>query len=232
MPIARSLFELQKIDNAMLRLQREKSKLDDGSALRANVSTLQSAITEQEENLDASNRARISAEGELATRDAKIKTQQTRLMTAKTSHEIASLQRDIEGITKSRGELDEAILVAMDESEITSKKLDELRAQLNATSTQLAEVEANFASETARMNSELKAAAIERNASAAKLDADDLETYAEVAKKHNGVAVAEYQNGNCSVCGMMITPYNLKEAKTEEWPVCESCTRLLYVEAA
>jgi len=34
------------------------------------------------------------------------------------------------------------------------------------------------------------------------------------------------------VCGMMITPYNLKEAKTEEWPQCESCTRLLYVETA
>jgi len=180
--------------------------------------------------LNASNRARISAEEELATRDAKIKTQQTRLMNAKTTHEIASLQRDIEGITKSRGELDETILMAMDESETTSKKLDALRAHLAATSTQLAEVEANFAAETARMNAELKAAAIERNASAAKIDEDDLETYAEVAKKHNGVAIAEYRNGNCSVCGDQITPYNLKEAKTLEWPVCESCTRLLYVE--
>jgi len=230
MPIARSLFELQQIDNTMLRLQREKSRLDDGSALRAERDTLQKAIAEQDENLNASNRARIAAEEELKTREAKIKTQQTRLMNAKTAHEIASLQRDIEGITKSRGEWDEAILIAMDESETTAKKLDELRAQLATTSAQLAEVEANFSSETERINTELKTAAIERNASAAKLDEDDLETYNTVAKKHGSVAVAEYQNGNCSVCGMMITPYNLKEAKTEEWPKCESCTRLLFVE--
>ena len=232
MPIARSLFELQQIDNTMLRLQREKSRLDDGSTLRADVSTLQHAIAEQEENLNASNRARVSAEEELKTREAKIKTQQTRLMNAKTSHEIASLQRDIEGITKSRGELDEAILIAMDESETTSKKLDQLREQLETTSNQLAAVEANFQNETARMNADLKASAIERNASASKIDEDDLETYNTAAKKHNGVAVAEVQNGNCSVCGMMITPYNLKEAKVLEWPVCESCTRLLYVETS
>ena len=122
--------------------------------------------------------------------------------------------------------------MAMDESETTAKKLDELRAQLETTSAQLAEVEANFQSETSRINSELKAAAVERNASAAKLDEDDLETYNAVAKKHGGVAVAEVQNNNCSVCGMMITPHNLKEAKTLEWPKCESCGRLLFVETA
>lgn len=230
MPIARSLFELQKIDNTMLRLQREKSRLNDGSALRAERDTLQKAIAVEEESLNTSNRARIAAEEELKTREDKIKTQQTRLMNAKTSHEITSLQRDIDGITKSRGELDEAILIAMDESETTSKELDALRAELADISSRLIEVETNFQSETERMNTELKAAAIERNASAAKIDEDDLETYATVARKHAGVAIAEVQNGNCSVCGMMITPYNLKEAKTLEWPICESCTRLLYVE--
>lgn len=230
MPISRSLFELQQIDNTMLRLQREKSRLDDGSSLRAERDTLEKAIAIEEENLNASNRARISAEEELKTREAKIKTQQTRLMSAKTSHEIASLQRDIEGITKSRSELDEAILMAMDESETTSKKLEQLRAQLAETSTELAAVEASFESETQRMNADLKTAAIERNASAARLDEDDLEKYNTVARKHGGVAVAQVEKDNCSVCGMMITPHNLKEAKTLEWPICESCTRLLYVE--
>lgn len=230
MPIARSLFELQQIDNTMLRLQREKSRLDDGSALRADRETLQKAISIEEANLGTHNRAREDAESELKTREDKLRTQQVRLMNAKSSHEITSLQRDIEGITKSRGAFDEAILVAMDESETTSKKLDGLRAQLENTNSQLAEVEANFESETSRVNGELKAAAIERNAAATKLDEDEREKYDAVARKRGGVAVCSDNGGNCSVCGMTLTPHNIKEAKTETWPTCESCERLLFIE--
>ena len=29
---------------------------------------------------------------------------------------------------------------------------------------------------------------------------------------------------------MAITPYNLREAKSQTWPTCESCGRLLFVE--
>jgi hypothetical protein len=28
---------------------------------------------------------------------------------------------------------------------------------------------------------------------------------------------------------MALTPYNLKEIKTKEWPTCESCGRLLFI---
>lgn len=230
MPIARSLFELQQIDSSMLRLQREKAKVDDGSSLRAQRDTLQKAIAAEEEKLNVQNRARTSAEEELKQREEKLRTQQTRLMSAKTAHEIASLQRDIEGITKSRGEFDEAILVAMDEAENVAKKLDELRAQLSAVETELAQVEADFSSNTSRIDAELQAAARERNAVAAQIDEDWLEKYAAVAERHGGIAVSAVQNGNCSVCGMMFTPHNLKAAKNEEWPTCESCNRLLFVE--
>lgn len=232
MPIARSLFELQHIDSTMLRLQREKSKLDDGSALRAQRDTLHKALAVEEENLSAHNRARTEAEAELQKREEKLRTQQSRMMSATSAHEIASLQRDIDSITKSRGELDEAILVAMDESETTAKKLDELRAQLEEVTTQLAQVENNFSAETTRIDGELLAAARERNAAAAALDEEAREKYDAVASRHNGIAVSEARDGNCSVCGSMITPFNLKEAKTLEWPTCENCGRLLFVETA
>jgi predicted nucleic acid-binding Zn-ribbon protein len=230
MPIARSLWELQESDNALLALQREKSKLDDGSELRARRDTLQKAIAVEEENLNRCNRVRADAEAELKTREQKLQTQQTRLMNAKSAHEVSSLQRDIDSITKSRGEFDETILSAMDEAETLAGKLDELRAQLDAVSTQLQAVEAHFAAETTRLDEALKAAAERRDATADVLDEDALEKYNAVASKHADTAVAQVSGGSCSVCGNAITPHNLKTAKSEEWPTCESCGRLLFVE--
>lgn len=228
MPIARSLFELQQIDSQMLRLQREKSRLADGSALRAERDTLENAIVVEDENLNEHNRARATAEEELKQREEKLRTQQTRLMNAKSAHEIASLERDIEGITKSRGEFDEAILVSMDEAEASAHRLDELRAQLAKAETELATIEERVKNETGRIDSELQEAARGRNAAAASIDEELLEKYDTVARRHAGVAVTENIDGNCSVCGMVLTPHNLKEAKTLEWPTCESCGRLLF----
>jgi predicted nucleic acid-binding Zn-ribbon protein len=230
MPIARSLFELQESDNALLALQREKSRLDDGSDLRAQRDTLQKAIAALEAELNLSNRARADAEAELKVREQKLQTQQARLMNATSAHEISSLQRDIDSITKSRGEFDETILSAMDEAETIAEKLDELRGQFEAVRLQLQTVEGNFASETARLDEALEVAAVQRNAVADALDEGAREKYDTVAGRHAGIAVAKVEGGNCSVCGNAITPHNLKEAKSEEWPTCESCGRLLFVE--
>jgi predicted nucleic acid-binding Zn-ribbon protein len=228
MPISRSLYELQLVDKHLAKIRRERAHLDNGEVLRAEVSTLQKAIAVEEEKLNQLHRSRTEKEEELKQREEKLRTQQTRLMNAKSAHEVASLQRDIDSITKSRGELDEAVLVAMDESESCATKLDGLRGQLVDKSTELAAIEAQFASDAARLDDELKSVLGERETVAAKLNEDETEHYETSAKRHNGVAVAANEKNNCTACGMMLTPYNLKAAKTEEWPTCESCGRLLF----
>jgi predicted nucleic acid-binding Zn-ribbon protein len=230
MPISRSLYELQIVDNDVARIRRERAHLDDGASFRADARTLQKAIAVEDENLNRVNRARSMKEDELKQREQKLSTQQQRLMNAKSAHEVASLQRDIEGITKSRGELDEAILTFMDVGETSAKKLDVLRAQLQEVSTQLAQVEAQFSEDAARLDEELKSTLAQHDAAQAILNEDELSHYQYSATRHGGVAVAANNNGNCSACGMMLTPYNLKSARSEEWPTCESCGRLLFAE--
>jgi predicted nucleic acid-binding Zn-ribbon protein len=230
MPISRALYGLQQLDNQLAQIRRERSHLDDGEALRAEASTLQKAIAAEEEKLNQCTRARVEKEDELKQREEKLRTQQARLMNAKSAHEVASLQRDIDSITKSRGELDEAILTFMDESEGCAAKLDDLRLQLEAVSTQLNEAEAQFAAEAARLDAELERVLAERAAAAAPLGEDEKSHYEQSAAKHGGIAVTWNETGNCHACGMTLTPYNLKAAKSEEWPTCESCGRLLFVE--
>lgn len=223
------LFELQEIDNRIARIKRERGKLDDGESLRSERDTLQKAVTAEKDRLSHLNTDRTDKELQLSTTEEKITKQQTRLMNAKSAHEVNSLQRDIEGLGHARGDLDEALLMLMDEIETCSNRLVELQKELEEKSAETGGIEAQFATDAARLDDELATAMKERTATAEQLNPGDRERYDSEAKRHHGIAVAHLEKGNCSACGTAITPFNLREAKMQEWPTCENCGRLLFI---
>jgi len=224
------LLELQEIDNHLARLSRERAALDDGSETRASLGTLENALSEQQQKLDELNATRISSEEDLKAREIKLSTQQTRLMNAKSAHEVQSLERDIAALTNARGELDEKVLLLMDEIDQCAAKLDELRAQHQENQTLLSGIESTFATETARIDGEEGQWRAQREEKFAGLSAVEQKKYEDAAARHKGIAVVHNENGSCSACGTALTPFILKSAKTEDWPTCESCRRLLFVE--
>jgi len=226
----RLLYDLQEIDNAIARLKRERSKLDDGSALRAERDTLQKAVAAEKDRLSHLNATRSDQELQLATAEEKITRQQGRLMNATNAHEVNSLQRDINALNKARGDLDEAILMLMDDIENCSARLVELQNELEAKAAETTGVEAHFAAETARLETEIASAVAQRQTTLAQLNDTERGKYEDAARRFHGLAVAHNEKGACSACGMSLTPYNIREAKAQEWPVCDSCGRLLFVE--
>jgi predicted nucleic acid-binding Zn-ribbon protein len=226
----RKLFELQEADNTITRLRRERAKLNDGSSLRAERDTLQKAVEEETQRLQRMHTDRTDKELQLKTAEEKIARQNSRLMSATASHEVTALQRDIESLNRARGDLDEAILILMDEGDTGQAHLADLDSQLKEKVAATAQAEAHFKAETERIEAEIAATQARREALAHSLDPEHLEKYDEVAASHHGVAVVHPEKGNCSACGMTIPTVRLKEAKTKEWPECESCGRLLFVE--
>lgn len=221
---------MQEIDTQLMRLNRERAALDNGDHARAARDTLAAALQEQEQQLNLLNSARISKEDDLATREAKINTQQTRLMKAQSTHEIQALERDIKALSAARSELDETVLLLMDDIEQCAAKLDELRGQHQEQEQLLEQIENAFAAESARLDAESDVSRGRRETKFAELSAVEQKKYEDTAARHHGIAVVHIENGSCSVCGTALTPFNLKEAKTQQWPTCESCRRLLYVE--
>jgi predicted nucleic acid-binding Zn-ribbon protein len=220
---------LQEIDNHITRLKRERENLDNGDRTRAEKDTLAAALAEQEAQLNLLNTNRISLEADLEAREAKLNTQQTRLMNAKSSHEVQSLERDIAALTTARGELDEKVLLLMDDIDHCAAKLDELRAQYQEKENLLNDIESTFASETARIDGGSATLREQRDTLFATLSPVEQTKYETTASRHHGIAVAHLHDGACSACGTALTPFNLKSAKSEQWPTCESCRRLLYV---
>jgi predicted nucleic acid-binding Zn-ribbon protein len=226
----RKLFDLQEADNTITRLRRERAKLDDGSALRAERDTLQKAVESETARLQQMHTERTDKELQLKSAEEKIARQNSRLMSATASHEVTALQRDIEALNRARGDLDEAILILMDDGDSGQAHLEDLQNQLKEKNTATLQAEAHFKAESERIENEIAATQAKREALAQSIEPESLEKYEDLAARHHGVAVAHPEKGNCSACGMTLTPYNIKEAKTKTWPVCESCGRLLFVE--
>lgn len=226
----RKLFDLQEADNTIARLRRERAKLDDGSTLRSERDTLQKAVDDETLRLQKMHSDRTDKELQLKTAEDKIARQNSRLMSATAAHEVTALQRDIEALNRARGDLDEAILILMDEEETGQANLVELRRQLHQKSTQTTHAQEHFKAETERIENEIAATQAKREALTQTIEPESLEKYNDLAARHHGVAVAHPEKGNCSACGMTITTYNLKEAKTKTWPECDNCGRLLFVE--
>lgn len=226
----RHLFELQQIDDTITAFKRERSKLDDGGAARSARDTLEKVVESEKAELNRINTERADKELHLQTTEEKIARQQSRLMNAKNTHEVNSLQRDINALTRARGDLDEAVLILMDEAESCANRLRDLQHEKDAKAAETARIEEHFAAETTRIDAALDEAMQRRREAASQLSAEEAGKYNDSAKRFHGVAVAHNQDGNCSACGNALTPFSLKEARTKEWPTCENCGRLLWVE--
>lgn len=226
----RQLFELQEVDNILARLKRERAKLDDGTHARGERDTLQRAYGEERTRLSALTGDRSDRELQQKATEEKIARQQSRLMSAKSTHEITALERDLKALAIQRSDADEAILTLMDEVETSSQRLGELGEQLKIKNEELATIEAAFARDAARLETEMEAQRQAREAINSGLSPEEKKQYDEHARRGAGVGVAHPHNGNCSACGMTLTPFNLREAKTQTWPACESCGRLLFIE--
>ena len=226
----RALLDLQLLDSAIQNATREKARLDDGSSARQSLNELETTLAQTREQATTVAATRAKAEGDLEATETKIERQKKRVMTVSSAHEISALERDIEGLSRMRGELDETILVAMDEGETLSEQLSNLEKEVAAARQKAEQIEAEFAAQNALLDKRIADKRVARAPVIAQLSANDKERYADGFKRHGGVAVAQVTGGNCSACGAEILPFTLREAKTQEFPTCEGCGRMLWVE--
>ena len=226
----RALLDLQLLDSAIQDATREKARLDNGSAARAALAELEAQLAKTREAAATVAATRAKAEGDLEAAETKIERQKKRIMTVSSAHEISALERDIEGLSRMRGELDETILIAMDEGETLTAKIAREEKQVAEARARAEQIEADFKARTELLDKRIAGKKAERPPVIAKLSADDREHYSEGYKKQGGVAVAHIESGSCSACGAEILPFTLREAKTQEFPTCEGCGRLIWVE--
>ena len=115
---------------------------------------------------------------------------------------------------------------------------EEYDRRIKASEKALKDVEEIVRAERAKVEAEKAAAEkefselnAERERLAAEIPEDMRDHYERIAKKHNGVSLAEVRDEKCTACGMRVRPHvfqEMRRANSEQMFHCETCTRILY----
>jgi len=155
-----------------------------------------------------------------------------RMNRIKNIKELQALQREIEQIKQSNGELEEDLIKIMEE-------IDGIKAALKSKEEELAKVQDEWRQKQEQMRAQISGidqavseAATRRQSIASQVTRDLISRYELIFSRRGGTAVVEVAGGICQGCYMNIPPQLLNEIiKSEKVNLCPSCQRILYYRA-
>ncbi len=229
----KALYELQTIDLELVKLQKARTALGDGSAQKKQLEGVRAkAGTAGESLLEATSELK-DKELNLKTIEAKCKTFKDKLYAGKVTNpkELSSMEKEIEMLGRQREKLDERILELMD-------IVDARKSALAAAQASLAQYEQAYASHMQKLKKEYNALVMKsreliplREKAAALVDPILLKRYEASRASKGGVVVSKVVGGDCSACHTNLLGTQLRGLKADtDIQTCESCGRILYLE--
>jgi len=231
-PAIPRLLELQHMDQRIAALRAEleafPKRIRDADHLLSGARNALSAAKEvHTRTLTARKKAELDAQ-EWRERARKFRDQSSAVKTNEAyralQHEIANAEAEI-----ARAEdlqLDQ--MMAVEEAERGIKSSE---AALKEAEQRVAEERKQIESAGREKKTEMDADAAAREEIAAQIPEDVLSLYARIAKRHQGIALAEAAADQCRACGMRVLPHTIQELhrpENQEIFTCETCGRILY----
>lgn len=227
----RILQELQAVDLKIDGREGERQGLlAEIEALDRKVAEAADALAVKNADMAALEEEKATIEANLALETENIQRSEARLSEIKTQKEYQAVLKEISSAKKVKGELEEEILKK-------SVRLDELKQETEALSSDLVALEANVDTQKSEIKTRLKAMEgiiaaelAQRDAAEKGLPASLVTRYNALRQRRQGVAVVEAKDGSCLGCNMNIPPqlYNNLH-KGEEILYCPHCQRVLYL---
>ncbi len=238
------LYQLQERDQELLSVQQKLQEIPN------NIEQLEASVVQYEDDMAAKSSELAETETEQRSKNAELEMNAVQRekyrdeqRIVKTNEAYDALERQIEYLDEADGEAEDTILILMEKS-------DQLKEELAALEVDVNREKQKTASETAKLQQELKDLEKEKNEKLKRRKAflpkigkrlrDEYHRWMKAQfANQSGAArtktgfVALSKNGICTSCRIAIQPQTLKEAqKYEKQVYCSSCKRLLYVEPA
>lgn len=224
------LAELQKVDSEIFHLKKE---LALQPALQKKVEEdfekKKTGFKTAETQLKTDQIKQKEKEGELASREEKIKKLQAQMFQLKTNKEYTAMDMEIKGIKADNSLLEEEILKLIDTVESSQKRLIDEKVRLAEE-----EKKAKAELDVLKKKSDSLAVSVadlqeKRKVYLPNVDPKLLTQYERVLEKRDGLAIAPVVNGACGGCHIGLTSQVLNEIQMQEKLItCEECARMLY----
>jgi hypothetical protein len=226
------LVQLQQTDTAIL----EKRRFIDKVPQRVNEvdEPLRNAKAELEkirQKAAAAAKKKKDKEAALAETQEKITKMKNRASDLKTNKEYQAHLKEIETSEKEIAKIEELILQGMEEIDATEKEKAERDKSVKAEEEKIQAFKKELDAEVSRLDQEMSVLKEERARIVSQLEPDIYNTYLELLKRGNGIAMVRADHEICLGCDMNIPPQLFVEIKKNtDLNQCPQCYRILYYE--
>jgi predicted nucleic acid-binding Zn-ribbon protein len=230
--VLQKLLELQNVDvrlnEVRARLAAFPKKLADADARAASAK----AELEQSKAAQlASFKDRKKYELDVEQFKDRVRKYRDQTSQVKTNEAYKALQHEVQMAEAEIAKAEDRLLEQMVAGEEYDRRIKSAEASLKEVEAVVRVQRASIETDRAAAEKSLAELTSERAAVVAAIPENLLDHYERIAKKHNGVALAEVRDEKCGACGMRIRPHVFQEMRrlgSEEMFHCETCTRIIY----
>jgi predicted nucleic acid-binding Zn-ribbon protein len=230
--VLQDLLELQKVDVQLAsvrdRLAKFPKKLADADArLVGGKAELDQSKAAQLASFKDRKKYELDVE-QLKERVRKYRDQMSQV---KTNEAYKALQHEVQMAEEEISKAEDRLLEQMVSGEEYDRRIKSSEKTLKEIEEVVRRERSKIEAEKAEAEKDLTRLTEERTRVVAAVPENLLDHYDRIAKKHNGVALAEVREEKCAACGMRVRPHVFQEMNrraSEEMFHCETCTRILY----
>jgi uncharacterized protein len=233
-PDLERLISLQRLDTTADAARRKLAEEPEhAKALDARLEAARQRVAAAKEALAANQAARRAIEKDVAMHQSRLSKFRETAMAVKTNVEYHAVQKEIGYAQGEIKTLEDKVLERMLEADELTAALKTAEADL-AAEQKAAEAERRaMTAEHGELQASVERIAAERAQLVGALDKGILAMFEQVARKRNGIAVAEARDGICTICHVRLRPQVFNTVRRNEAITqCDSCNRVLYFAAA
>ena len=231
-PAIKPLIELQAIDLHLNDLRALLASFPKRLAeAEAGVARARQQLAAAKEALTTSLKDRKRYDIDVEQWKERARKYKDQIYEVKTNEAYKALQHEIHTAEAEMAKAEDRLLermVAAEEYERQVKAAEQALKQIEAaTQAERLVIEA----EQAAAQKDLERNLADRQQAMSGVPEDLLDHYQRIARRHNGVALAEVREETCTMCRVRVRPHVYQELRregSEEIFHCESCTRILY----
>src|SRR5262245_54811892 len=224
------LIALQKLDSTAETARRTLAEEPERErAFEARLETARQQVAAAKTQLTDNQNARRAIEKDVAVHQGRLSKFREQAMAVKTNIEYHAVQKEISFAQNEVKALEDKILERMLEADELTAAVKKTEGDLASEQKAIDGARKEMAAQHVELNSRLEQIVRERAELVAALDRGLLGTFEQVSRRRNGVAVAEAQDGICTICHVRLRPQVFNTVRRNDQIIqCDSCQRFLY----
>jgi hypothetical protein len=226
------LKEIQEWDKQIYALKDTLEEIPrEAAEINRSAEEAKAGLKQVEQELKQIQLKQKEKEGELATKEGNVKKLQGQLAQVKTNKEYSALQSEIDSLKADNSLLEETIIKLLDQAEEVQTKF---RSQKQSVELKEAECKKQIQvldEKSQSFHKEIEALTAKRREKIKSVKPEIATLYDRIVEKKRGLAFVKIEGEVCGACQMRLRPQIQNEVMAgEKVVVCESCSRILYVE--